>query len=192
MNKNKHYAIFLPNNHGTPDEKIKIRLANPSDAIQISKIETKVYGNYPESNKAVIKIISQAIKSQKSENSFTKTWVALKNQELIGYSKIGFRNSINNEFPDLIIGWYLTGITIHPNWRRVGTGRLLTKIRINWLKDKTNEVYYWSNKNNITSELFHKDFGFKKIKSSIYTPNGYSNKSWDNKGFSNLFKAIIK
>ena len=187
---NNHYAEFLPNSHGQSEDGIEIRLAIPADANEISNIEVNVYGEYPDPQKEVIKKIIKAIKSQESDESLKKTWIALKNKKIIGFSKLGFNNAID-DFPDLIEGWYLTGITIHPNWRRVGIGKLLTKTRMTWLKNKTNEVYYWSNKDNKASELLHKFFGFKEIKSSIYAPMGYSRNSWNKKGFSKLFRATI-
>jgi len=190
VSKSNHYAKFSPNSHGKFEDCIKIRLAIPTDANDISKIEVNVYGEYPDSQKEVIKKIIEAIKSQESDESLKKTWIALKNEKIIGFSKLGFNNAIDDS-SDLIEGWYLTGITIHPNWRRVGIGKLLTETRMTWLKNKTNEVYYWSNKNNKASELLHKFFGFKEIKSSIYAPMGYSSNSWNKKGFSKLFRATI-
>jgi GNAT superfamily N-acetyltransferase len=190
MSKNNHYVKFLPNSHGKFEDGIKIRLAIPTDANDISKIEVNVYGEYPEFHEQVIKKITKAIKSQEFDESFKKTWVALKDGKIIGFSKSCFHNTIN-DFPDLIEGWYLNGITIHPDWRRIGIGKLLTETRMTWLKNKTNEVYYWSNKKNKASKSLHEIFGFKEIKSSIYAPMGYSNKSWNEKGFSKLFKAII-
>ena len=192
MKKNNHYAEFLPNSHGNHNNKIKIKLAKPTDANDIGQIEVNVYGEYPEPYNHVIKKISKAIKVQEPNESLRKTWVALKNEKIIGFSKVDFHNTIINDFPDLIEGWYLTGITINPDWRRIGVGRLLIKTRMSWLKDKTDEVYYWSGKNNKASEALHKFFGFKKIKSSIFTPMGYSNNRWDKIGFSRLFKARIK
>ena len=191
MIKNNHYAEFLPNSHGKPRNDIQIRLAIPTDANDIGKIEVNVYGEYPDPYEQVIKKISKAIQKQESNESLGKTWVALKNEKIIGFSKVGFRNAIVNDFPDLIKGWYLTGITIHPNSRRIGVARLLVQTRMDWLKDKTDEVYYWSSKNNRASEELHRKFGFREIKSSIYTPMGYSNKTWDKTGFSKLFKAKI-
>ena len=192
MIKNNHYAEFLSNSNEKSENNIQIRLAIPTDANDIGQIEVNVYGEYPEPFEQVIKKISKAIKTQEPNESLRKTWVALKNEKIIGFSKVGFHNTIINDFPDLIEGWYLTGITIHPDWRRIGVGRLLIKTRMSWLKDKTDEVYYWSGKNNKASESLHKYFGFKKIKSSIITPMGYSNSRWDKRGFSRLFKARIK
>ena len=35
---------------------------------------------------------------------------------------------LKNNFPDFIKGWYLTGVTIHPDWRRKGVGQFFVKI----------------------------------------------------------------
>ena len=192
MKQNSHYAEYLSNSNQEPTTDVQIRFAVPTDASDIGKIEVKVYGEYPDPFDQVIEKINKAIKAQESNEILQKTWVAIKNRKIIGFSKIGFRKNIVNDFPDLVKGWYLTGVTIHTNWRRKGIAGLLVQTRMDWLKDKTNEVYYWSNKKNRVSEALHKKFGFKEIKSSIYTPMGYSNKRWDKTGFSKLFKAKIK
>ena len=192
MKQNSHYAEYLSNSNQEPTTDVQIRFAVSTDASDIGKIEVKVYGEYPDPFDQVIEKINKAIKAQESNEILQKTWVAIKNRKIVGFSKIGFRKNIVNDFPDLVKGWYLTGVTIHPNWRRMGIAGLLVQTRMDWLKDKTNEVYYWSNKKNRVSEALHKKFGFKEIKSSIYTPMGYSNKRWDKTGFSKLFKAKIK
>ena len=191
MKKNNHFAEFLPHFHGKYDKNIKVRLAIPTDANDIGRIEVKVYGEYPENYKLVIKKIKEAITTQGSIESLRKTWVAVKNKKILGFAKVGYINTIINNFPDFIKGWYLTGVTIHPDWRRKGVGQFFVKTRLNWLKEKTDEVYYWSNKDNKASEALHKIFGFKVIKTSIYTPMGYTNKSWNKRGYSRLFKTKI-
>ena len=98
--------------------------------------------------------ISKAIKTQEHNESLRKTWVALKNEKIIGFSKLGFHNTIINDFPDLIEGWYLTGITIHPDWRRKGAGQRLVNTRLDWLQGKTDVVYYWSGKKNKVSDKY--------------------------------------
>ena len=191
MNLSNHYAKYYPKANGIVDKEIRIRFALPTDALDISKIEVNIYGQYPDPYDVVIKKINRSLKKTESDNSLTKVWVALKKEKIIGFSKLDYKNNIINDFPDLIEGWYLTGITVHPHWRRIGVATLLVKSRLNWLKDKTNEVFYWSNKNNKASEALHKKFGFKKIKSSINTPMGYSAETWFKRGSSNLFKTII-
>ena len=102
MKKNIHYTEYLANSHGKSDNNIQIRLAIPTDANDIGQIEVNVYGEYPEPFEQVIKKISKAIKTQEHNESLRKTWVALKNEKIIGFSKVGFHNTIINDFPDKI------------------------------------------------------------------------------------------
>lgn len=63
-------------------------------------------------------------------------------------------------------GWYLLGLGVYPEYRRLGIGTKLTEIRMQWAKEHSdeNKVYFYTNPKNITSQEFHKEMGFKKIK----------------------------
>jgi len=58
-------------------------------------------------------------------------------------------------------GWYLTGVIVRPAWRRRGLGTLLIRARLNWLRARTAEVHYVSNKTNRVSIAAHAAFGFR-------------------------------
>ena len=86
MKKNIHYTEYLPNSHGKSDNNIQIRLAIPTDANDIGQIEVNIYGEYPKPYEQIIKQMSKAIKPQEPNESLRKTWVAIKNEKIIGFS----------------------------------------------------------------------------------------------------------
>jgi ribosomal protein S18 acetylase RimI-like enzyme len=92
-------------------------------------------------------------------------------EKIIGYSHIEYCDFKTEEYRkykniNCPSGWYLLGLGIYPEYRRLGIGTKLTEIRMQWAKEHSNEnkVYFYTNPKNITSQEFHKEMGFKKIK----------------------------
>lgn len=91
--------------------------------------------------------------------------VAEVNSQIVGYSRSIYYSEMmirNYRYP-APIGWYLMGVTILPEFRGQSIGALLTKKRLDHIKQLSSKVYYVANADNKTSIKMHKKFGFKEI-----------------------------
>lgn len=60
-------------------------------------------------------------------------------------------------------GFYLTGVTVIPAYRRRGLGRALTVARLDWIRERANEVWYFASSANQSSIELHLAFGFEEV-----------------------------
>ena len=60
-------------------------------------------------------------------------------------------------------GFYLTGVTVIPAYRRRGLGRALTAARLDWIRERANEVWYFASSANQSSIELHLAFGFEEV-----------------------------
>ncbi|MEL6342168.1 MAG: GNAT family N-acetyltransferase [Myxococcota bacterium] len=80
--------------------------------------------------------------------------------EIAGYGRCGYRDA-EGGLPE---GWYLIGIIVSPPFRRRGVGRALTGYRLKQLILRgAEEVFYFTDVDNLASVALHKAFGFVEI-----------------------------
>jgi ribosomal protein S18 acetylase RimI-like enzyme len=60
-------------------------------------------------------------------------------------------------------GWYLMGVMVHPDFRRQGIARQLTRRRIRWLESRTRKVRYFTHEDNDIARALHDKFDFKAV-----------------------------
>jgi ribosomal protein S18 acetylase RimI-like enzyme len=60
-------------------------------------------------------------------------------------------------------GWYLTGVTVLPPYRRAGLARRLTTARLGWIAERTDEAWYFANAQNAASIRLHDELGFTEV-----------------------------
>ncbi len=60
--------------------------------------------------------------------------------------------------------FYLAGCTVHPAYRRRSLGRLLTYRRLDWIRERTAEAWYFANARNLASLALHTEFGFTEVR----------------------------
>ncbi len=60
-------------------------------------------------------------------------------------------------------GHYLGGVVVGPQWRRQGVGSLLTKARLEWIWQRSDRAFYFTNEHNDASIELHRRFGFIPI-----------------------------
>ncbi len=97
-------------------------------------------------------------------------FIARLEQELVAYARIS-----RHQYPDLPVGWYLTGLVIAPDQQRRGIGRAVTEHRIHWLRSrsvfgKIDQLYYFASSRNDASRDLHSHFGFTEIERNISVP----------------------
>jgi GNAT superfamily N-acetyltransferase len=59
-------------------------------------------------------------------------------------------------------GWYLTGLIVDADYRRLGVGHELSRRRLEWIARQATQAFYFSNSNNRPSIDLHARFGFKE------------------------------
>lgn len=60
-------------------------------------------------------------------------------------------------------GFYLTGVTVLSDYRRAGIGRTFTRARLDWIRERASEAWYFANAENRTSIQLHLEFGFEEV-----------------------------
>lgn len=60
-------------------------------------------------------------------------------------------------------GFYLTGVTVQPAYRRGGLGRRLTVARLDWIRERADAVWYFASSANQSSIDLHRAFGFVEV-----------------------------
>jgi GNAT superfamily N-acetyltransferase len=67
-------------------------------------------------------------------------------------------------------GWYLMGLLVDPAHRRAGIGRALTVARLDWLRTRTDRVWYFANARNTPSLALHASLGFREVSRTLTFP----------------------
>ena len=60
-------------------------------------------------------------------------------------------------------GYYLCGVTVQPEFRRMGLGRRLTVVRLDWIRERADEAWCFANADNRASIHLHRAFGFEEV-----------------------------
>lgn len=61
-------------------------------------------------------------------------------------------------------GYYLCGVTVQPDFRRMGLGRRLTGARLDWIRERAVEAWFFASSANQSSIALHADFGFVEVR----------------------------
>jgi RimJ/RimL family protein N-acetyltransferase len=82
---------------------------------------------------------------------------------IVGYGRVSKRaeNAIGPGMPG---GYYLTGLLVDPAWRRRGIANALTRARLRWVFQRSNEVFYITDSTNEASLLQHATLGFQEVR----------------------------
>ena len=67
-------------------------------------------------------------------------------------------------------GWYLGGMIVTPTLRRRGIGAELTRRRLDWIKTKSDEAFYFVNAQNLASIALHSELGFEELTRDFFLP----------------------
>ncbi|MCE1247546.1 MAG: GNAT family N-acetyltransferase [Firmicutes bacterium] len=165
-----YYEDFMPERktEKLPDSyNIAVRIATPEDAQAIAVIVAEREGKDPAE---IILKLNNELKRISTGNN-TVIFVAEYEGKVVGYGRVKYfippEALPENIAPE---GWYLLGLIIAPGYRRQGIGRRLTQERIDYLKNKTDKIYYFVNKRNTVSIEMHKEFNFTEITRDFVFP----------------------
>jgi ribosomal protein S18 acetylase RimI-like enzyme len=97
--------------------------------------------------------------------------VATSSRRILGYGKLSYfappPNAPANAAPE---GWYLSGVVVRPEQRRRGVGAALTRRRLEWIRRRAKEAYYFANARNAVSIALHRRFGFVELTRDFWFP----------------------
>jgi ribosomal protein S18 acetylase RimI-like enzyme len=147
---------------------LKIRNAKVSDAEAIFNIQKLTWlDTYPNKKfKVYLSDIEERFKSRKerlikitkgldSKKSVCKDWVALHNNDIVGWANIHKEKDRD----------YIDAIYVLPKYQGKGTGSLLFEKIFNFYK-KSRELWLEVAVYNVRAIKFYEKFGFKKVKGS--------------------------
>ncbi|KUN16236.1 MULTISPECIES: GNAT family N-acetyltransferase [Streptomyces] len=81
--------------------------------------------------------------------------------EAVGYANAAFLpEHVEDGAP---AGYYLTGVTVAPDWRRRGIARLLTRRRMDWIWERDSAVWCFISAKNRASLDLHRELGFDQV-----------------------------
>lgn len=83
--------------------------------------------------------------------------------ETVGYASVTFLPAHPEDGASA--GYYLTGVTVDPAWRRRGIGRLLTERRMEWVRGRGDAVWCFVSARNRASLDLHRELGFEQVAS---------------------------
>jgi ribosomal protein S18 acetylase RimI-like enzyme len=90
-------------------------------------------------------------------------FVAKANGQVIAYGRVA-ELAADEAAPGTPAGYYLSGVLVEPAWRRQGIATALTRIRLRWVFDRTDEAFYVTGADNIASLHLHAPLGFQEMK----------------------------
>jgi ribosomal protein S18 acetylase RimI-like enzyme len=83
---------------------------------------------------------------------------------IVGYGRAGlFERAPEAPADTAPRGYYLTGVFVHPDRRRVGIGAALTQARLDWIGERADDAWFFANARNDTSIELHRRFGFEEV-----------------------------
>jgi ribosomal protein S18 acetylase RimI-like enzyme len=77
---------------------------------------------------------------------------------------VGYGLAVWLEPDDAPAGFYLGGVVVSPKFRRMGIGRALTRVRIEWVKEQAETMFYFANARNQATLDLHAGFGFVEVR----------------------------
>ena len=84
--------------------------------------------------------------------------------EIIGYGRVMlFLPSADAPAGTAPRGYYLTGMFVRPDHRRVGIGTALTRARLAWISEHDDRAWYFANARNAASIELHRRLGFREV-----------------------------
>lgn len=98
-------------------------------------------------------------------------YVATLRDEVIGHGKASYfvppGDVPENCNPE---GWHLSGVLIRPGFRRRGVGSAMTRIRLDWVSERADSVFYFASALNTVSIDLHRALGFEEVRRRIWHP----------------------
>ncbi len=160
-----------------------------SDALAAAKLHS--VGD-PEAYDSLVPVFQNEFKMCDEMPDIRSYYLAFDKSCLIAFAGARYYDQENDESMYgtknlLPSGWYLRGIRVHKKWQRLGIARELTKLRLEWLKEKSSEIFVFLSDENKETLPMYKDLGFlEQSKGWTYSSPKISRKGILLKGYFNL------
>lgn len=135
------------------DESVSVRVATPADLDGVLAVQRRSPGR--SSSMEFRDHTSRAI-----EDASRLFVVAVSAGETVGWAATKHFAEADGQAPP---GHYLMGITVAPESRRRGVARRLVEARLDWIRQRAERAYYFTNVRNIASIALHASSGFREI-----------------------------
>ncbi len=164
------YAPYRPSASRDGVADLVLRDAGIDDAAAIARIHAERHGGSPADTEGAVARELTRIGAGEIEKYVC---VALAGARVVGFgrcSRLGEAQLAGCR--GLSPGCYLGGVVVEIAVRRRGIGRALTLHRLDWLRARTNEVFYFADLVNRPSIDLHAALGFEKISRDFSVPPG--------------------
>src|SRR6059036_3488229 len=150
------FAEYSPANGSgsrlAPPDGLTVRRIQPLDLPQVARI---IAEREEEDVETRLAKLSRALESDPS-SARTAIWVAALGDRVIGYAQAGYFAPPADSPPDTgPAGWYLGGLVVDPSYRRRGVGLRLTEVRIDWVAERSDRVFYFASARNLPTIDLH-------------------------------------
>jgi len=90
--------------------------------------------------------------------------VAVTAGAVVGFGRVRFFSSqMLTEGRNAPEGWYLMGVIVSREFRRLGVASELTERRLQWIAERADEAYYFANAMNQPTIDLHEKMGFREL-----------------------------
>lgn len=149
---------------GSGRQAIEVRRAAIDDCEAIAALEAPTFGRSdPETLRR--QCVSQIA------NPDRLVVVATLGNRIVGFGRVRLnRREPGSPSAELPAGWFLAGVAVSERWRRRGIGRSLTRHRLQWIAERAEGAYYFTDAENTASIALHRSLGFVEISRSVTAP----------------------
>ena len=85
---------------------------------------------------------------------------------------VGYGRTVRADASADPVGWYLLGVAVSPQCRRRGIGEALTRVRMSWVAERDDQVFYFTHRDNLASLALHERLGFVELARPFVPPGG--------------------
>lgn len=152
---NTLFAPYQPDAHGVPLPDVVIRTASREDLPSTAALAAHREGGE----------LAEwaAIHGRQFDDEKRCLLVAVHHGKVIGYAWLAWLTPVAHGGRNAPDGWYLSGVVVHPEYRRRGIGRRLTQARVDWVLEREPFAHYVVSASNRASRTLHAQLGFVEV-----------------------------
>jgi len=150
-----------------PSAPSRIRAATLEDIATLAKIAQEREGGRLEEHQARF---GREIGSMPSQDRCLLV-AATSGTEVLGFGRV-VRFTPPSNAPENVApaGFYLAGLIVDPASRRRGIARGITSARLEWVRTRSSDLWYFANARNAVSIALHAAFGFEEVTRDFWHP----------------------
>jgi ribosomal protein S18 acetylase RimI-like enzyme len=156
------FAAYEPDRPASATERVDphcVRPATHADIDAIARISAERQGTEPEDG---YERIAHEIDSFEAGGQWA-VFVAEVESQVVGYGRVRHTGPDPEDDPPIPEGWHLVGVVVSPQARRRGIAHALIATRLDWLRERADETWYFVNRRNRASIALHDAFGFELV-----------------------------